>query len=174
MRHFTYGNADRSANGGRGGLLDIERYGADAWVARWQRILRDDCGQTLVEVAVVLPAYFALLFGLFGFGVALFGMMNANYAVNTAVRYASLGSSSSTAPATTQAIQAIVITNLYLPAAVTPTVSVTYTHAGTVYYDFAGAAVGDLATVSVVWNNPPIWGIQNITIGAAGQRMVTR
>ncbi len=126
----------------------------------------------MVEMAVVLPVFFALLFGLFGFSVALFGTMNANYAVNTAARYASLNSSTSLFPATTQSIQAMVISNLYLPASVTPSVVVTYTHAGTLYTNFTGAVVGDLTGVGVVWNIPPIWGIQNIRIGAQGYRMV--
>jgi Flp pilus assembly protein TadG len=127
----------------------------------------------MVEMAVVLPAFFALLFGLFGFSVALFGTMNANYAVNTAVRYASIHSSTSLFPATTQSVQAMVTSNLYLPASVTPSVIVTHTHAGTLYLNFSGATVGDLTSVGVVWTNPPIWGIRNITIGAEGYRMVT-
>jgi len=137
-------------------------------------IAADDQGGTLIEMAVVLPTFFMLLFGFFGFVVAFFGLMNANYAVNTAVRYASVHSSTSKNPATTATIQGILQDNMWLPPSMSPTLIVTHTHAGTLYYNFAGATVGDLTGAGVVWTNVPIWGITGIPIGAEGYRMVTR
>jgi Flp pilus assembly protein TadG len=137
-------------------------------------IVADDHGGTLIEMAVVLPSFFMLLFGFFGFVVAFFGLMNANYAVNTAVRYASVHSSTSKDPATTATIQGILQANMWLPASMSPTLIVTHTHAGTLYYNYTGATVGDLTGAGVVWTNVPIWGITGIPVGAEGYRMVTR
>jgi Flp pilus assembly protein TadG len=141
---------------------------------RLRGLIEDDCGQTLVEMGVVLPSYFALIFGFFGFGVAFFGMMNANYACNTAVRYAGVHSSTSRSPATAAQLQAIVTSNLWLPSSMTPTVTITHTHVGTLYTNFTGVAVGDLAGATVTWTNVPIWHITGIDIGAKAYRMVTR
>jgi Flp pilus assembly protein TadG len=141
---------------------------------RLRRFLKEDAGQGLIELALVLPSYFALLFGFFGFSVAFFGMMNANYACNTAARYAGLHSSTSRSPATSAQLQTLVTSNLWLPASMTPTVSITHTHNGTSYTNFTGVVVGDLAGVTVTWTNVPIWHISNIPIGANAYRMVTR
>jgi Flp pilus assembly protein TadG len=141
---------------------------------RLRRFVKDDSGQTLIELGVVLPSYVALIFGFFGFGAAFFGMMNANYACNTAVRYAGVHSSTSRSPATTAQLQTIVTSNLWLPSSMTPTVTITHTHVGTLHNNFTGVVVGDLAGATVTWTNGPIWHISDIPIGANAYRMVTR
>jgi Flp pilus assembly protein TadG len=141
---------------------------------RLRRFVKDEGGQTLIELGIVLPSYFALLFGFFGFSVAFFGMMNANYACNVAVRYAAVHSSTSRSPVTTAQLQTLVTSNLWLPASMTPTVTITHTHSGTSYSNFTGVVVGDLAGATVTWTSVPIWHISSIPIGANAYRMVTR
>jgi TadE-like protein len=137
-------------------------------------LLSDDRGTTLVETAVVLPTFFMFLFGFFGFAVALFGLMNANYAVNAATRYASVHSAAALVPATTTSTAAVVTGHLFLPSSITPTVTVTHTRSGTLIANGNSLAVGDLVTASVIWTATPIWGRINIAIPAQSSRTVTR
>jgi Flp pilus assembly protein TadG len=65
----------------------------------------DERGSELVELAVILPVFFLLLFGLFNFSIVLFGYSNATYATRAATRYAALHSSTSLVPSTTASIQ---------------------------------------------------------------------
>jgi Flp pilus assembly protein TadG len=70
--------------------------------------LSEETGSELVELAVVLPIYFLLVFGILGFAIVLFAYCNATYAARTAVRYAMVHSSTSLAPCTTTTLQNIV------------------------------------------------------------------
>jgi Flp pilus assembly protein TadG len=64
--------------------------------------LRQEQGQSLVEMAVVLPVAFLMIFGFVDFCLVLFGMANANFASRAALRYATMHSATSYS-ATTQA-----------------------------------------------------------------------
>jgi Flp pilus assembly protein TadG len=70
---------------------------------------RDSRGSTLIEMAVILPVFFMLLFGLFRFAQIGYGYNNLTYAVREAARYGSVHSATSVAPATTAAMQNIVL-----------------------------------------------------------------
>jgi len=72
-------------------------------------LAKDQHGNTLVEMAIVLPCFFLLLFGLFQFAQICYGYNAANYAVREATRYASLHSLNSVSPATFTSIENLVV-----------------------------------------------------------------
>jgi Flp pilus assembly protein TadG len=76
------------------------------------KLLKDDAGSDLVEIALVLPVFFILIFGIMNFAIVLFAYCNATFAARNAVRYAVVHSSTSLSPCTATTLQNIV--NPYL------------------------------------------------------------
>jgi hypothetical protein len=75
--------------------------------------MRGERGQTLVEVALALPATLLMIFGFIDFSLIIFGMGNANFASRSALRYATMHSSTSYAPTTQQQLNSIVGARIY-------------------------------------------------------------
>jgi Flp pilus assembly protein TadG len=109
----------------------------------------EQSGQTVIEMALGAPVFLLLLFGIFEYSIVLFSYCNATYACRNAARYASLHSSSSLAPSTTSQIQGVVTSGLYLPSAISPTISVTYL---TPAMATGTNTVGNFVTVSTTWS----------------------
>lgn len=70
--------------------------------------LRCDGGAELIEIALVLPLYFAVVFGLTSFAIVVFAYCNATFASKAAVRYAVVHSTATMQPCQTADIQNIV------------------------------------------------------------------
>ena len=112
---------------------------------------RNDDGATLVEIAVTLPIFFLLVFGLINFALVMFGFCNISYASRAAARYACLHSATSSpdttvAQATTTANTATTISTLvgrFIYAYPSNTYSSSLTYSG------SGNQVGNTATVTV-------------------------
>lgn len=123
-------------------------------------------GQTLVETAVVLSAFFLLLFGLIQFCMMLFGYGNATYACRVAVHYASLHSQSSLAPCTSASITALATSYIFLVPAANLHVTPTWP---------SGNTVGNTVNVSVTVTyalNIPFYHSGSITVGSSAQRVI--
>jgi len=134
---------------------------------RFKRALRDQSGSTLLEMAVVLPPFFLLLFGLFEFSIVLLGYCSASFACREAARYASVRSSTSISPCTTASIQALVKTQIWAPSA---TVTVTPTWA-------SGNTIGDPVKISVSVAYPvglAVISVSTVTVTASTQRTIMR
>lgn len=72
------------------------------------RGLRDDSGQSLIELALILPSFFILTFGLINFCMIMFGLGNLSFASRQAVRYACLHSNTSLLPVDQSKIDTLV------------------------------------------------------------------
>lgn len=125
-------------------------------------------GQTLIEMAVALPVFCMMLFGIFGFAIVLFGWCNITYASRAAARYASLHSGTSLVPATTATVSAVVTPYLVAVAAGGSSTTVTYTPGNTI-----GATVK--VSVSAKYNVVmPFTSYNSFTMTSAAQRTITR
>jgi Flp pilus assembly protein TadG len=71
-------------------------------------LLSGEQGTELIEIAIVLPIYFALVFAITSFGIVMFAYCNASYAAKAAVRYAVVHSTATMNPCTATTIQSIV------------------------------------------------------------------
>jgi len=132
-------------------------------------------GSVLVETALVLPMFFALLFGTMEIAIMLCEYCSANFACREAARYASVHSTTSENPATTAGIQAIVTENLIQFNSSTPTITVCY---GTpTPCASASNAVGNMVGVGVSWSESVPWlthGATTISLSAQSYRVVSR
>jgi len=130
--------------------------------------LRDECGGTLLEMGVVLPTFFVLLFGLINFSETLFSYSNATYACRTAARYASMHSSTSQTPCNTTCVQNMVKPMLYVWSYASATVTTTYG---------SGNTVGGTVKVSVKidsYISVPFRPLQSVSVGSAAVRTISR
>lgn len=130
--------------------------------------LRGQEGQSLIEMAVVLPTFFLLLFGLFQFSIILFGLGNATFAARAAARYASVNSASSPSPCTNASIKAIAMQYLPLAPANTVTVTPSWPSGGT---NVIGSSVK--VVVQIVYPfNIPFAPQKQLTVQSTAQRTV--
>lgn len=67
----------------------------------------------MVEIALILPIFFLLIFGFTSFAFVLFGFCNATYASRAAVRYAVLHGGSTGSPCTAAQVQTLVTSYLW-------------------------------------------------------------
>jgi Flp pilus assembly protein TadG len=135
---------------------------------RLVRGLKGGSGQALIEMALVLPAFFLLLFGLFTFSIILFGYVNATFACQLGARYASLHSSTSIAPCSSSSITTLVTPYLWAAAQNQVTVATNWS---------PGNTVGSTVSVSVTIVYPigiPFFSQSQITAGSTAQRTITR
>ncbi len=143
-------------------------------VRRLLRAAPEQSGSGLIETALAMPIYLAVVVGVLQFSIVLFTYCNATYACRLASRYASIHSSSSLAPDTVAQIQGLVTSRLYLSSTITPTVSVNYY---TPAMSAGSNIVGDLVGVSVTWNQPlKLSFINNTTfsISTSNYKIITR
>ena len=125
-------------------------------------------GGTLIEMAVALPTFFLLLFGLMDFSIMLFGYSNATFACRAGARYASLHSSTSLTPASAAMIQGVVTSYLWAAPSGGVTVNTTWSPANTV-----GSSV--TVTVRIVYPiGVPQLSLSQITVGSSAERTVIR
>ena len=94
--------------------------------------LRDDSGQSLIELAVVLPLFFMMVIGFINFCMVMFGLCSISYACRQAARYASLHSSASQSPVTQSTIDAQVARFVLKYPSNTYSDTLTYTGSGNV------------------------------------------
>jgi Flp pilus assembly protein TadG len=129
----------------------------------------DQQGSTLIEMAIVLPTFFMVLFGIFQFAEMGFGYCNATYAARRAVRYASLHSTTSLQPASTTVVSAIAKPFLTgSGASAAPTIAVAYGGTNTV-----GGTV--TVTISLKYNLMiPYAKLNPINVQGYAQRVITR
>jgi Flp pilus assembly protein TadG len=88
--------------------------------------LNAETGQAALEVALAVPLFLAVVFGVIQASLLLQTYCNATYACRNAARYASLHSTTSLAPSSSPQIQSMVQSGLFLNASITPTISVNY------------------------------------------------
>jgi Flp pilus assembly protein TadG len=112
-----------------------------AWRNRSADRLRDDSGQSMVELGLVLPMFFAMAFGFINICMAMFGLCNLSFACQHAVRYACLHSSTSLSPASQSTIDTQVAPFIFKYPS--------NTHSDTLSYAGSGNVVGGTATVAV-------------------------
>jgi len=130
--------------------------------------LNDRSGQALIEMAVVLPVFFLLLFGLFSFSIILFGYGNASFACRLGARYASLHSSTSLAPCSSSSITSLVTPYLWAGAQNQVTVATNWS---------PGNTVGSTVSVSVTIVYPtgiPFSALTQVKVGSTAQRTIMR
>ena len=96
------------------------------------KLLEEDRGGAAIEMAVVLPVFFILLFGLFSFAIILFGYGNATYASRAGSRFASLHSATSLSPCTASSVQSFVMPFLWAAPSGGVTVATTWSPSNTV------------------------------------------
>jgi Flp pilus assembly protein TadG len=123
----------------------------------------------MLEMAVVLPTFFLLLFGLIEFGVILFGYCSATFACQTAARYASVHSSTSLAPCSASSVAAITATQIFAPSSY-PVVGVHTTWP-------TGNTVGNPVNVTVTLYYPaglPVLSTAMVTLSTSSQRIIVR
>ena len=135
---------------------------------RFVEAVQDKRGNTLVEVAIILPTLFLFLLGLFSFSIVLFGYCNATYASRAAARYASLHSSTSLAPSDTAAVQYVATQYLWASPSGAVTITPTWSPANT---------TGSTVTVAVKVVYPvsvPLLTLHQITVSSTAQRTVER
>ena len=116
------------------------------WCPSLSRALRQESGATMVEIAVTLPIFSLLLFGLINFALVIFGFCNVTYASRFAARYASLHSSTSQVPATTTSVQSIVAPFIFQYPANTSSTTLFYVQQ---YAASNGNLIGNAAGVTV-------------------------
>jgi Flp pilus assembly protein TadG len=132
------------------------------------REMNGENGGTLLEMALVLPAFFMLLFGLVNFAETMFEYTNATYACRTAAHYASLHSTTSSVPCNATCVQNIVTPILYIPAYATATVTTTYGSSNTV-----GSTV-KVATTIDSYISIPFLPLRTVAVGSSVQRTISR
>jgi len=137
--------------------------------------LAGESGGAILEMAVAIPLYLLVIFGIFEYSIILFTYCNATYASRYAARYASMHSTSSLAPATVSQIQSMTTSMLFLSSVLTPTVSVSYLNPST------GASstntVGNIVQVNVSWTQTvkvPFGNTQSVSVATQGYQVISR
>ncbi len=109
-------------------------------------LLRAQNGDSIIETAVVLPAFTLLLFGIFQFSLGLTSYLGSAYAIRAAARYAGVHSLTSLAPASSTDIQNLVKASPFVPSAAGTAINVSYlTYAGSA----AGNYTGNFVSVQI-------------------------
>lgn len=101
----------------------------------------DDCGQSLIELALVLPVFLLLTIGLMNVCIVLFGIGNLSFASRQASRYACLHSQTSVKPVDQTTIDAMIAPYVFkFP---------TNTYSNQISYSAGGNVIGGRVTVSI-------------------------
>ncbi len=133
--------------------------------ARWAA----DCrGQALIELAVTLPLFCMLLFGVVEFGMGLVSYCSATYAIREGSRFASLHSQTSLVPASTTDVKNVITQNLCMPGATSVSIGVYYGN---------GNVVNSQLGIGLSWTqqiNIPFFKNEGLSMYVATYRWVTR
>jgi Flp pilus assembly protein TadG len=125
-------------------------------------------GSALLELALVMPVFLLVIFGILQSSFALFAYCNISYASRAAVRYASLHSSSSISPATSTSVRTIINPFVWCAPASDVSVMTTWSPSN---------SVGSTVQVQVQINLPlaiPFSDIQGFTVHSVAQRLIVR
>ena len=97
----------------------------------FRQLPADEDGQTIIELALGLPILCLMMFGFINFALVMYQLSNITYGTHAAVRYASVHSAVTLAPATTATVTSFL--GPFLPTYPTNTaaVAVTYPATGT-------------------------------------------
>jgi hypothetical protein len=143
----------------------------------WRRLSgiggRQD-GSSLIEVAVVMPPFFLLLYGIVAFAIALNGFASATYGAREAARYCSLHSSTSLVPCGSSGSPGcpteMAIVQPLIFGAATNGLTITTSYANG---DVIGGWV--VVQVKVKYNLMiPFSSLSSITVGSQAQRPIVR
>ncbi len=149
--------------------------GGEAENGRSFRDRTSDSGTALIEMAVCLPLFLALVFGMFEYSIVMFTYCNATYACRNSARYASMHSTASLSPASAPQVKALVSSGLFLSSAITPTINVTYINPTTGVT--TTNTIGNLVEVSASWSQTvkiPFGPSKSFTVGTVAYQMITR
>ncbi len=131
------------------------------------RLIHDQRGGTLIEMTIVLPIFFLLLFGIFEFSIILCGYCSATFACRAGTRFASVRSSTSIVPATTASVTSAVTAQVWAPSG---TITVTPTWP-------SGNTVGNTVNVAVTIVYPMgllVVSTAGVTVSSSAQRAIVR
>ncbi len=134
-----------------------------------QMQLRDgEKGSALLELALVMPVFLLVIFGILQCTLMLFAYCNISYASRTAVRYASLHSSSSIAPATRTSVRTLINPFVWCAPANDVSVMITWSPSN---------SIGSTVQVQVQMNLPlaiPFSDLDGFPIHSVAKRLIVR
>ncbi len=149
--------------------------------------LKAETGQAALELALAMPLFLAIVFGVIQSSLLLETYCNATYACRNAARYASLHSTTSLAPSTSPQIQSMVQSGLFLNASITPTISVNYFNASNLSSSSTNLClppvnsslnvVGNVVCVQASWNqklNIPFLSNNSVSISTQTYKIISR
>lgn len=134
-----------------------------------------DAGQSAIEMALAMPLFFVIVFGMIQASLLLQTYCNATYACRNAARYASIHSSTSLAPSTSSQIQTMVRSGLFLNASITPTITVSYLDPSSLAT--STNTVGNLVFVKATWGQRmviPFITTSAFSVGTQTYKMISR
>jgi Flp pilus assembly protein TadG len=134
-----------------------------------------DSGSAVVEMAVALPLFLLVVFGVFEYALVLFTYCNATFACRHSARYAAMHSTTSAFPVTVSQLQTMTKSLLFLSSSLTPTVSVAYLNPST--GNASTNTVGNVVEVNVSWSQTlkvPYGPTQTVNVATQGIQVVTR
>jgi Flp pilus assembly protein TadG len=138
-----------------------------------QTAARRQDGSSMVEIALLLPAFCMLMFGVFAFSMMMVSYLSATYWLREAARYGGMHSLTSISPASTSNVSNMITSNIFLPSGSSPTISVSYV-------SYLGAAsgnyVGNAVLVTVAWTQTISIPFYSRTLSLQNQtyRMITQ
>jgi len=134
-----------------------------------------DSGSAIVEMAVALPLFLLVVFGVFEYALVLFTYCNATFACRHSARYAAMHSTASIAPATVSQLQTMTKSLLFLSSNLSPTVSVSYLNPNN--GNASTNTVGNVVEIGVSWSQTvkiPFGSSQSVNVATQGIQVVTR
>lgn len=132
------------------------------------RLRTGEDGSALLELALVMPVFLLVIFGILQCALALFAYGDITYASRAAVRYASLHSSASLAPATSDSVHTMINPFLWCAPASDFSIQVTWSPANT---------VGSTVQINVKVLLPltiPFSDVQGFAIQSTSRRLIVR
>lgn len=152
-------------------------------VSVWRRLRHEEQGQSAIEMALAMPLFLMVVFGMVETAIVMQTYCNATYACRNAARYAALHSPSSLAPTTAAQVHTMVQSGLFLNAAISPTITVQYstaTFSSSTAPTFSSGgtnAIGYLVQVKATWSQTmtiPLIAPISFTVGTQATRLISR
>ena len=130
-------------------------------------------GDSMIEMALVLPPFFLLLFGIFSFSMTMVSYLSATYWLRAAARYGGMHSLTSISPASTAYLSNMITSNIFLPSGSSQPPVITYsTYLGAA----SGNYVGNVIIVTIAWTqtiNVPLY-FKTLSLQTQTYRMITK